>query len=244
MFTAVESRSRQRRCELVGEQSLAAAATTAQAVQDLQQLGVVDLDAVLDPGLALEPEDQLVLVLRARAASPAWSGRRSRWCRRRCRCRSGSSRGPAAVRRPRRRAPAASPPARGPARSRAGPPAACARTAAPGRTSACPAWCASRGGRGTAVRPASSVPTAWMCPLGYGEIHTSCQAGGIASDLIRWISSASVIRGAGLVEETQPEPARRREKPLVLGETVLSRGMRRQCPNAARRMPRFRDVTV
>ena len=31
--------------------------------------------------------------------------------------------------------------------------------------------------------PAASVPTAWMCPLGHGQIQTSFQAGGIASGL-------------------------------------------------------------
>ena len=29
------------------------------------------------------------------------------------------------------------------------------------------------------MRPAASTPVAWMCPFGYGEIHTSRQAGGI-----------------------------------------------------------------
>src|SRR3954471_14751160 len=69
-----------------------------------------------------------------------------------------------------------------------------------------------------------------MCPLGYGEIHTSCQAGGIASDLIRSISSASVIRFPAWSRKTQPEPALRREKPGEFGETVLSRGMRGMFP--------------
>ena len=38
-------------------------------------------------------------------------------------------------------------------------------------------------------RPASSVPTAWMWPLGYGLIHTSVQAGGMTR---AWIRSRSV----------------------------------------------------
>ena len=83
-----------------------------------------------------------------------------------------------------------------------------------------------------------------MCPLGYGEIQTSCHAGGIASDLIRWISSASVIRGAGLVEVDEPRARPTPGEPLVFGETVLSRGMRTQCPNVRRRMPGFAFVTV
>ncbi len=50
--------------ELVGEQALGPAAAPPQAVQRDEHLGVVDLDAVLDAGLALEPEDERVLVLR------------------------------------------------------------------------------------------------------------------------------------------------------------------------------------
>jgi hypothetical protein len=34
---------------------------------------------------------------------------------------------------------------------------------------------------------------AWMWPSGVGQIHTSCHAGGIASDLMRAISAGSVI---------------------------------------------------
>src|SRR5690349_9042604 len=77
-----------------------------------------------------------------------------------------------------------------------------------------------------------------MCPLGYGEIHTSCHAGGIASDLIRWISSASVILSPAVSRNVHPEPARRREKPFELGETFLRRGMRRMFPRGTRRMQR------
>ena len=64
-----------------------------------------------------------------------------------------------------------------------------------------------------------------MCPLGNGEIHTSCQAGGIASDLIRCTSSASVILAPSLSMKTHPDPARRRENPFIDGDTVRRRGM-------------------
>ena len=39
-------------------------------------------------------------------------------------------------------------------------------------------------------RPASSVPTTWMCPLGAGQIHTCSHAGGITRALHRATSSA------------------------------------------------------
>jgi hypothetical protein len=41
-------------------------------------------------------------------------------------------------------------------------------------------------------RPAASVPTAWICPFGYGQIHTFFQAGGITRSLMRCRVAASV----------------------------------------------------
>src|SRR4051794_30099358 len=69
-----------------------------------------------------------------------------------------------------------------------------------------------------------------MCPFGYGEIHTSRQAGGIASDLILAISSASEMRAPVWSKNVQPDPARRRVRPGVRGETVRRRGMAEKFP--------------
>jgi hypothetical protein len=41
--------------------------------------------------------------------------------------------------------------------------------------------------------PAASVPTAWMCPVGSGEIQTSRHAGGMTRALSRATTSGSVI---------------------------------------------------
>ena len=40
---------------------------------------------------------------------------------------------------------------------------------------------------------AASVPTAWRCPVGMGQIHTSFQAGGIPSPRRRASTSGSVM---------------------------------------------------
>jgi len=42
------------------------------------------------------------------------------------------------------------------------------------------------------LRPAASVPTAWMWPLGYGQIQTLFQAGGMTSSSMRDKVSGSV----------------------------------------------------
>ena len=44
------------------------------------------------------------------------------------------------------------------------------------------------------------MPVAWMWPIGYGQIHTSSQAGGIASSPIRSSTSGSVTSAPVLVE--------------------------------------------
>ena len=55
------------------------------------------------------------------------------------------------------------------------------------------------------MRPAASIPVAWMCPFGCGAIHTSCQAGGMTSSRSR----ASVVR----IPRPAHRPGRRRASP-------------------------------
>src|SRR5918997_1389614 len=82
-------------------------------------------------------------------------------------------------------------------------------------------------------RPAASVPTAWMWPLGRGQIHTCSQAGGMTSSRQR-STSESASRTPVWSRKTKPLPARRRVHPGSFGETVLSRGTLPVLPAAAR----------
>ena len=107
------------------------------------------------------------------------------------------------VEQPRRRTPARAPrrarPPRRPrrrdrARRAAAAPAARARTRPSRRTSPGRAVCASRRGSGTACARRRRCPVAWMWPRGSRQIHTSRQAGGIASARMRSIVASSVTR--------------------------------------------------
>lgn len=62
-------------------------------------------------------------------------------------------------------------------------------------------------------RPRSSSPIAWMWPRESGQIQTSVHAGGIASVLIRAITSGSRIRSPLQSRYMKPLPATRRRKP-------------------------------
>src|SRR4051794_19228571 len=57
------------------------------------------------------------------------------------------------------------------------------------------------------------MPVAWMWPPGYGEIHTSSQAGGITSSLMRPRTSASSTDVPSGLRYWKPLPRRRRRMP-------------------------------
>src|SRR5688572_18727920 len=61
-----------------------------------------------------------------------------------------------------------------------------------------------------------------MCPAGSGQIHTSCQAGGIARVLMRAISAGSLIGRPAQSRKLHPRPRRRRVKPGSAGSTRTS----------------------
>ena len=71
----------------------------------------------------------------------------------------------------------------------------------------------SGGGSGNCLRPRASRPVAWRWPSGSGQIQTSVQAGGIASDRIRSSVSRSRIRRPSGSTYVKPRPARRRLMP-------------------------------
>src|SRR6187200_2194000 len=70
-------------------------------------------------------------------------------------------------------------------------------------------------------RPASSTPTAWMCPFGKGQIQTSFHAGGMTRPLTR-STSLPFSRLPCSSAYVKPLPARRRVHPGWLGDTVRS----------------------
>src|SRR5436305_1459071 len=69
------------------------------------------------------------------------------------------------------------------------------------------------------------MPVAWMWPIGCAQIHTSRQAGGIASAAIRAITSGFSIRSPASSRYSKPRPRRRRVIPGPEQSTRFSRGM-------------------
>src|SRR5436190_756832 len=70
-------------------------------------------------------------------------------------------------------------------------------------------------------RPAASVPTAWRWPMGCGQIHTSVQAGGMASERTRSRTSGSVTRTPSGSRYTKPRPFRLRSSPGAAGAAMF-----------------------
>src|SRR5689334_22994984 len=63
------------------------------------------------------------------------------------------------------------------------------------------------------LRPRASIPVAWMWPPGYGQIHTSSQAGGMTRSLMRARTSVSVTRSPSGSTMLKPRPRRTRRSP-------------------------------
>src|SRR5262249_54099846 len=68
---------------------------------------------------------------------------------------------------------------------------------------------------------AGIVPLACKCPAGSGQIHTSAQAGGIASERIRFSSSLVSMMSPVANRQRKPWPACSRRIPGMESETYL-----------------------
>src|SRR4051794_29150996 len=82
------------------------------------------------------------------------------------------------------------------------------------------------------LRPASSTPVAWMWPIGYGQIQTSCHAGGILSSPIRSSTSESEMRRPSSSRYSKPLPRRLRVRPGPVQSERFKRAM--DCQSAPR----------
>jgi hypothetical protein len=67
------------------------------------------------------------------------------------------------------------------------------------------------------------MPVAWRWPFSNGQIHTSCHAGGIASERMRATTAASVMARPSASKKLKFRfPLRRRLKPATLPLTYRS----------------------
>src|SRR5580765_3883127 len=82
-------------------------------------------------------------------------------------------------------------------------------------------------------RPAASVPTAWMCPWGHGQTHTSLQAAGMAN-----VSVRSRVEASTGEPYPNPRPRRTRRTPA----TVRSLRRRRMAGHRPRSSGRGRRL--